>query len=433
LVDTPATSPATPPPAAEGRSLWRNANFLKLWAGESISLAGSQVTELALPLTAVLALGAGAGEMGFLGAARFAPYLLVTLPAGLFADRHRRRPILIWANVARAVLIALIPLLALLGWLRIEHLYVLAFATGCLTVFFDVTYWSYLPVLVDRDQLIEGNSRMMATSSIATIGGPGLGGAMIQLLTAPIALLADAASFLVSAVSLALIRHPEPIPEPASRDVGLLGELREGFAVVARNPILRALAGTGGTYNLFNAWVETLFVLLAVNTLGLSPALIGLVLSSGAAGALVGSLAAEPVARRIGIGPAVVWTVVLECAAMLPIAFAGGSTAMVLIVLIAAFSVNGFGVSLSSVHAITVRQTITPERLLGRMTASYRLIGFGGIPIGAALGGLAGELLGLRLGMLLGAIGMLSAAAFVVASPLRNLKTLPRADAEAGS
>lgn len=414
--------------AAASRSLWRNGDFLRLWTGESISLAGSQVTELALPLTAVLTLGAGPADMGLLGAARFAPYLLVTLPAGLVADRHRRRPILLWANLGRALLIGLIPLLAVLGWLRIEQLYVIAFATGVLTVFFDVTYWSYLPVIVDRDQLTEGNSRLMASSSIATIGGPGLGGALVQLLTAPIALLVDAASFLASAVSLALIRQREAVPDPPYEGDGILGQLREGFVVVVRHPLLRALVGTAGSYNMFNAWIEVLFVLLAVQVLGLTPALIGLVLSSGAAGALVGSLAAGPLARRIGIGPAVVWTVVLECVAMLPIAFVGGSTAVVLGVLFGAFFVNGFGVSLSSVHAITVRQTVTPDRLLGRMTASYRLIGFGGIAIGAFLGGLAGELLGLRVGLFVGCVGLLSAAAFVVASPLRGLRQLPSAD-----
>jgi MFS family permease len=415
-------------PTAASRGLWRNGDFLRLWAGESISLAGSQVTELALPLTAVLTLGSGPAEMGLLGAARFAPYLLVTLPAGLVADRHRRRPILLWANLGRALLIGLVPLLAVLGWLRIEQLYVIAFATGVLTVFFDVTYWSYLPVIVDRDQLTEGNSRMMASSSIATIGGPGLGGALVQLLTAPVALLVDAASFVASAVSLALIRHREAAPDPPHEGDGILAQLREGFGVVVRHPLLRALVGTAGSYNMFNAWIEVLFVLLAVRVLGLTPALIGLVLSSGAAGALVGSLAAGPLARRIGIGPAVVWTVVLECVAMLPIAFVGGSTALVLAVLFGAFFVNGFGVSLSSVHAITVRQTVTPDRLLGRMTASYRLIGFGGIAIGAFLGGLAGELLGLRAGLFVGCVGLLSAAAFVVASPLRSLRQLPSAE-----
>jgi MFS family permease len=409
------------------RSIMRNRDFLLLWAGEGVSLAGSQVTELALPLTAVLSLGAGAGEMGLLGLARFAPYLLVTLPAGLMADRFRRRPILLWANVGRAAFIGLVPLLAMLGWLRMEHLYAVAFATGTLTVFFDVTYWSYLPVIVEPDQLTEGNSRLMATQSIATIGGPGLGGALVQVLTAPIALVVDAASFLLSAVSLALIRRPEPKPEPSAEDTdGVRAQVREGFAVVLGHPILRALVGTAGAYNLFNAWIEVLFVILAVQVLGLTPTLIGLVLSSGAAGALAGALLAAPMARRMGIGPAVVWTVVLECVAMLPIAFVGGPTWVVLTVLFAAFFVNGFGVSLSSVHAISLRQTVTPNRLLGRMTATYRLIGYGGISIGALAGGLAGELLGVRVGVLLGAIGMLSAAAFVVLSPLRGVRSLPQ-------
>ena len=423
----PEAPPA--PSAAPAPSIMRNRDFLLLWAGEGISLAGSQVTELALPLTAVLALGAGAGEMGLLGLARFAPYLLVTLPAGLMADRFRRRPILLWANLGRAALVGLIPLLAMLGWLRMEHLYAIAFGTGILTVFFDVTYWSYLPVIVEPHQLTAGNSRLMATQSIATIGGPGLGGALVQILTAPVALLVDAASFLFSAVSLAFIRHPEPRPIPSADGAdGPIGQLREGFAIVMGHPILRALVGTAGAYNLFNAWIEVLFVILAVQVLGLSPTLLGLVLSSGAAGALAGALLAAPLARRMGIGPAVVWAVILDCVAMLPIAFVGGPTWVVLTVLFAAFFINGFGVSLSSVHAISLRQTVTPNRLLGRMTASYRLIGYGGISIGALVGGLAGELLGVRIGVLIGSIGMLSAAVFVIASPLRGLRELPAED-----
>lgn len=409
-------------------SLGRNADFLRLWAGETVSLLGSQVTELALPLTAVIVLGAGPVEMGLLGALRFLPYLLFTLPAGLLADRRRRRPILLWSNLGRGLLIALVPALALPGALRIEHLYLIGFGVGTLTVVFDVTYWSYLPSIVRRDQLVEGNSRLMATSAIASVGGPGLGGILVQLLTAPFALLVDAASFLASAFSLAMIRTREPAPERAA-DGAIAADLREGFATVSRHPILRALAATAGSYNLFDAWISALFVLFAVDVLGLSPGALGLVFAAGAAGALAGSVAAAPVARRIGIGPAVVWAVVFECAALLPIAVAGGPAPLAIGVLLVAFFVNGAGVSLSSVQAISVRQTVTPDRLLGRMTASYRLIGYGGIPIGAFLGGLMGELVGLRGGILLGAIGMLSAAVFVVASPLTRLRTLPMADA----
>ena len=387
-----------------GSSLWRNRDFLKLWTGESVSLLGSQVTELALPLTAVIALRAGPAEMGILGAARFLPYLVLTLPAGLIADRFRRRPILIWANLGRALLIGLVPGLALIDALRIEQLYAIGAAVGSLTVIFDVTYWSYLPSVVEREQLTEGNSRLMATSAVASVGGPGLGGLLVQLLTAPIALLVDAASFAFSSVSLAVIRRAEVAPpRVAGRSIGQ--DLRDGLATVAGNRILRSLAGTAGLYNLFNAWIDALFVLFAVGRLGLTPGTIGLVISAGAAGALAGSLAAAPVARRIGIGPAVVWSVVLECVAMLPIAFVGGPTPLVLAVLIAVFFVNGAGVSLSSVHAITVRQTLTPDVLLGRMTASYRLIGYGGIPVGAFLGGVVGELIGVRGAIGVGAVG----------------------------
>lgn len=406
------------------RSLWRNADFLRLWAGEGVSLFGSEVTELALPLTAVIVLSAGPAEMGLLGGLRFLPYLLFTLPAGLLADRRRRRPILLWANVARGLLIGVVPVLALAGALRIEHLYLIGFAVGSLTVVFDVTYWSYLPTIVERDQLVAGNSRLMATSAIASVGGPGFGGYLVQALTAPLALAVDAASFFASALSLATIRRSEPIPERPDGE-SVAGELREGIRTVASNPVLRALAATAGSYNLFDAWISALFVLFAVDALGLSPGTIGLVVSAGALGALAGSLAAGPLAGRIGIGPAVVWSVVLECAAMLPIALVGGPPPLVLAVLGIAFFVNGAGVSLSSVQAITVRQSVTPDRLLGRMTASYRLIGYGGIPVGAFLGGLVGELLGVRAGILLGAAGMMSAAAFVVASPLLRMRTLP--------
>lgn len=407
------------------RSVLRERDFLKLWAGEGISLMGSQVTELALPLTAVLLLGAGPGEMGLLGAARFAPYLLLTLPAGLFADRHRRRPILVWANLLRAGLIGAVPMLALTDSLSLPVLYLVAFALGGMTVFFDVTFWSYLPAVVKRDQLIEGNSRLMAASSVASVGGPGLGGILVQLLSAPVALAVDAASYLVSAFSLVAIQRTEPIPARTDEGRSIARDLHEGLQTVIGHPVLRSLAATAGAYNLFNAWIEALFVYFAITVLGLSPAAVGFILASSAIGALIGALAAGPAARRIGIGPAVVWAVVVECAAMLPIAFARGPEPFVWAILAGAFFLNGFGVSLSSIQAITLRQTVTPEHLLGRMTATYRFIGYGGIPVGAALGGLAGELLGARGAILLGSLGLLSAVAFVVASPIARLHDVP--------
>ena len=406
-------------------TLWRNRDFLQLWAGETISLFGSEVTELALPLTAILVLGADAGELGLLGAARFVPFLLFTLPVGVLADRRRRRPLLIVANLGRAAAIGSVPLLAVLGALTMPGLIVIAFVAGALTVLFDVTYVSYIPTVVGREHLVDANSRLQASASAAAIGGPGLGGLLVQWLSAPIALVVDAGSYLVSAVNLLLIHARERAPDPPVGTHGITGQIREGFGLLLGHRSLRALAGVAGAYNLFGQWIAVLFVLFAVEELGLSPGLIGLVISSGAVGALFGAIFAGRVARALGIGRAIVWAVVIECVVMLPLGFVAGPTAIVLATLFAIYFVNGCFVTMSSVHAIAYRQAVTPEGLLGRVTAGYRFISYGSIPIGALLGGLAGEWLGLRGGLVVGTVGLLTAAVFVLLSPLREVHRLP--------
>ena len=407
-------------------SLWRNRDFLQLWIGETISLFGSEVSELALPLAAILVLGAEAGDLGLLGAARFAPFLLLTLPVGVLADRRRRRPMLVAANLGRAVAIGSVPALALLDALSMPALLLIAATVGSLTVLFDVTYTSYVPTVVGRDQLIAGNSRLQVSASAAAIGGPGLGGLLVQALTAPVALVVDAISYLVSAVNLLLIRTVELEPGAGHR-ASMIREVRDGFALLLGHRSLRALAGVAGTYNLFSQWVTVLFLLFAVEELRMSPGVIGLVISSGAVGALIGAVLAGRVARLIGVGPAIVWAVVVECGVMLPIGFLAGASPFVLVVLVAVHVVNGCFVTMSSVHALAYRQAVAPERLLGRITAGYRFISYGAIPIGAVLGGLAGEWLGLRGGLVLGSVGLLTAAAFVLVSPLRHVRELPGA------
>ena len=405
--------------------LWRNRDFLQLWAGETISLFGSEITELALPLTAILVLGADASELGLLGAARFAPFLLFTLPVGVLADRRRRRPMLVAANLGRAVAIGTVPALVILDILTMPALLVIAFVVGSLTVLFDVTYTSYVPTVVGRDQLIAGNSRLQVSASAAAIAGPGLGGLLVQALTAPIALLVDAVSYLVSAVNLLLIGAAEPQPGGGEHQ-SVVGEVREGFGLLLGHRSLRALAGVAGAYNLFSQWISVLFLLFAVAELGMSPSLIGLVISSGAVGALIGAMLAGRVAGWLGVGPAIVWAVVLESAVMLPIGFVTGTNWLVVPILIAVHVVNGCFVTMSSVHALAYRQAVAPERLLGRITAGYRFISYGAIPIGALLGGLVGEWLGPRIGLVLGSVGLLSAAVFVLLSPLRHVRELPR-------
>lgn len=408
--------------------LWRNRDFVRLWGGETVSLLGSEVTELALPLVAVTTLDASAGQMGLLAAARFAPFLLVTLPAGAWVDRRRRRPVLVGCNLGRALLVGLIPLLAWLDVLRMRHLYGIAFAVGVLTVVFDVAYQSFLPSLVSREELVEGNSRLQASAAVARVGGPGLGGALVQLAGAPRALLVDAASFVVSMASLLAIRHREPAPA-SSRDgeprLGFRDEIAEGLRVTYRNPLLRSMAGMAATYNLFEQVILALLVLYATEQLGLGPGLIGLVISTGSVGALAGAALTGRLQRRLGVGPSLILAVVVECASLLLVPVAGGAAPVAAGLLGLAFLGNGFGLGLSSVLAVSLRQAVTPDRLLGRMNASYRFLTFGAIPIGALLGGTLGELLGVRAAMAAGAAGCLLTVPWVLLPPLPALRRMP--------
>ena len=398
-----------------------------------MSLFGSEVTELALPLVAVLVLDADAGQMGLLAAARFAPFLLLTLPAGAWVDRRRRRPVLVASNLGRALLVGLVPLLAGLGLLGMGHLYGIAFAVGVLTMLFDVAYQSYLPSLVDRDQLVEGNSKLQASASVARVGGPGLGGLLVQLVGAPRTLLVDAVSYLVSAASLLAIRGREPAPA-TGRDgaprIGFRREVAEGLRVTYRNPVLRAMAGLAATYNFFSQVIEALLVLYATQELDLSAGLIGLIVASGSVGALVGAALAGRLERRLGVGPALILAVVVECAALLLVPLAGGPPLVVSGLLGLAFVANGFGLGLSNVLAVSLRQAVTPDRLLGRMNASYRFLTYGAIPLGALLGGALGELLGLRTAVAVGAVGSLLTVPWALLPPLPRIRQMPEAVTE---
>jgi MFS family permease len=418
--------------AGAARPLSRSPDFLKLWSGQTVSLFGSYITELALPLTAVLVLHASAGQMGLLGTARWLPYLLFTLWVGALADRVRRLPLLIGVDIGRAIAMGTIVALALTDSLTFELLLVLVFVFGAMTVVFDVSWYSFVPCVVSREQLIGANSRLQASNSVAQVGGPSLGGLLVQLVTAPYALLADAISFVVSAGSLLSIRveEPKPEPEPDTAVRGSLARIREGLSITYRNPFLRAFAGVAGFYNLFDQWILTLFVLYAVRKLGMTGSSIGLVLSAGAAGALVGSVVAGRAARRLGAGRSILVEVLVECAAFLVIPFVPAHSVVTLPILAVAFALNGVGTAASSVMAITLRQLVTPERLLGRMNASYRFVSFGAIPLGALLGGTAGQLLGLRAALIVGAVAMLSTVVWIVFSPLPGLRDISEATPE---
>jgi MFS family permease len=414
------------PKAARGGALWRDAEFMKFWTGEAISQVGAQVATLALPLTAVLTLHASSSEVGLVNAASYAPFLLVTLLVGVWVDRVRRRPLMIAANVGRTLLVAAVPLLAELDLLRIEYVYVAALGVGALTVLYDVSYQSYLPTLVGKEHLVEGNSKLQGTSSLAQIGGPGLAGLLIGLVTAPYALLINSGSYLVSVGTLVALRRPEPKPPVPERPLGLRKSVGEGIRIIWDSAHLRACALQSGLYNLCWMSLQTVFVLYAVRQLDLSPGTIGLLLGTGAVGSLLGSFAAQPLKRTLGLGPAILFALLSCCLApvVIPLAPAGGG-AVSLTLFVAAFGLIGAGGTMANIHIISLRQSITPDDLLGRMNAGYRFISWGTLPLGALIGGWLGDQIGMRPTLFVTAAVFVSAVLVVLASPVWRLVDFP--------
>ena len=405
--------------------LWQHRDFMKLWGGETVSLFGSQITFLALPLTAVLILKATPAQMGILGAVEFLPFLLLSLFAGVWADRIRRRPILISADLGRAALLGSIPLCYALGWLNIYYLYLVALSTGVLTVFFDVAYQSYLPVLVERADLVEGNGKLEVSRSVAQVAGPSLAGTLVQVVTAPIAIVLDALSFLGSALFLSTIRKPEPPPASVESRRSVWVEIGEGLRVVLGNRLLRSIAACTGTSNLFSNIIQAVLTLYVINELKFEPGLYGFVTSFAGVGALIGALVAGGTARRFGVGPTIVWSAFLAGVGMLLVPLAGDKSFLAATFLAGSFFVVGFTGPVYNITQVSLRQAITPHRLQGRMNASMRFMVWGTMPIGSLIGGFLGELIGLRATLVVGAVGSLFAFVWVLASPVIHLQKQP--------
>jgi MFS family permease len=409
---------STPAPA----TLWRHRDFMKLWVAQTISVFGTGFTQLALPLIAVTLLGATPAQMGFLGTAEFLPFLLLGLVAGAWVDRWPRRPVLIVGDVGRALALATIPLAALAGVLRMSQLYVVGFLAGVLTVFFDVAYQAYLPALVERRQLVEGNSRLEASRSIAQVSSPGIAGVVIQLFSASVAIVLDALSYLASALFIGRIRQQEGRPDPSGRRP-MVAEVREGLGVVFGSRLLRSIAGCTGTFNFFsNVW-GVLIILFAVRELSLTAATIGVVFTIGNVGALLGAFVAGRVGRRLGVGPTIILTSLAAALGFVPLVFATPRTAVPL--LIAGGLISGFSNVVYNVTQVSLRQAITPQRLQGRMNATMRFVVWGTIPLGSLAGGALGELLGLRPAITVGVAGGLLAFLWVFFSPVRSLRRMP--------
>lgn len=405
--------------------LWRHPDFLKLWTGQTVSLLGSEFTALAFPLTAILVLGATPLQTGILRATVEAPWFLLGLFAGVWVDRMRRRPILIGANLGRAALLGFVPLAAALGKLRIEQLYVIAFLAGVCTVFFEVAYQSYLPALVPRGQLVDANSKLNTSLTLAGTVGPGLAGSVIQLLTAPFAIVLDMLSFLISAASLSAIRTPEPPAAVPAGRVSIWRQLGDGLQVIRHEPHIRAFLSTNGTFNFFDGFIRAVYVLYLARGLGLSPAIIGLIFGLGSVGGVIGALVARPLADRWGIGPTIVGSALLRGASTAGIPLAGSLAAGVVPLLVIVQFLWSGSFSIYSISQNSTRQAVVPNRLLGRVTASFRVVARGAIPLGALLGGLTGAQVGLRATLAVGAVGAICSGLWLLHSPVRALHTQP--------
>jgi len=391
------------------------------------------VSVLAIPLAAAGTLEATAFQMGLLRALSFAPVLLFGLLAGTWIDGVRRRPLLIAADLGRVALLAIPPAAAVLGLLRIELLYAVVFLVGALTLVFDIAQTAWLPTLIEPDHLVDGNSKLELSRWLSQVSGPGLASVLVQVLSAPIAIILDAATFLVSAILVSRIRAPEPPPPPRSGPAIAWSDIRAGIDVVVRNPLLRTITLCAGASNLFAYAQAAVLVLYVTRELDMPAAAFGTVLAAFGVGGILGATLAPRAARSLGIGGSILCGVLLMAVGDLLVALAGASlptgrpnavaVAMALPLLVTGQLLNGLGLPLFTVSAVSLRQTIVPSHLLGRVIASSRLVTWGALPAGALLGGTLGDTIGLHATLLVAAIGACLVVLVVARSSISDARS----------
>ena len=407
--------------------LLREPEFRSFWLGQTVSVFGDQISYLALPIVAVLTLNADAGQMGLLTAMSLLPALLFSLPGGVWLDRiHRRRRLMIIFDLARAGLVAIVPIAYLLDFLSMTLLLAVAFLVGTLAIGFHLAWMTVFASVARREQYVEANALLNGSRSVSAVGGPALGGVLIQLLNAPIALVADALSFLASAVFLARVRAPDADVE---HDPGTIREqLTSGMSFVLRDPILRPSILGVATMNLFNFAYQALFILFATRYLGVEPGVLGLLLGVGAIGGVLGAIVGPGVGRRLGVGGAFTVAIVIFSASAILVPLALGLPyPVILALLFLAEFIGGFGVMILDINGGSLLIARTPSRIRGRAGGAFTFINVGIRPIGAILGGTLGALIGVRETLLIVTVAQLSGLLWLFRSPVIGLKELPEA------
>ena len=404
--------------------LWRHSDFLKLWSAETVSQFGTQISLLALPLVAIDVLHVSAFKVAAMTTVEFLPFLLVSLPAGVWVDRLSRRPILVAGDLARAGLLASIPIANAMDVLTIWQLYGVGFVVGIATVFFDIAYQSYLPSLVERRQITDGNAKLEISRSAAQLGGPGIAGLLVGWLRAPAAILFDGISFLGSALFIFSIRKTEIAQADRAPRRKMRTELREGLSYVLRHPYLKNIAACTAIFNFFGLLGFAILLVFARRRLHLSPEAIGLAFTLSNFGPLLAALTANKIFARLGVGRTIIVSSILGGPMFLVIPFAPrGHAALAL--LIPAMLVGGFMGVVYNIAQVSLRQAITPERLQGRMNSVMRFIVWGAIPLGSFVGGILASLIGLKATLIVSGIGTSLAFLPVLFSPVRSVRKMP--------
>lgn len=405
-------------------TVWRHRDFAHLWAATTISMLGSFVTRTALPFAAILVLGAGASDVALLRGAELVAALVVGLFAGAWVDRLRRRPILIWADIGRAVLLLTVPIMFVADALTLFQLVLVAFGVAILTTFFDTADRAYLPTVIGRDRLVEANATLTGSGAAAEFLGFGAGGWLIQWLTAPIAIALDAVSFLVSAVLIGRIEVVEPPPPPIADREPVLREIADGLRLTLRDPILRPLALADAAVAGFWGVYGTVYLVFATS-IGFSPGVIGLVAAVGGLASLAGATVAARIARGMGVGRFLVGALVLVTIGNGVFALTPGATLIGLVCLLTQQLLSDSAMTAFDVVAVSIRQSTVADRHLGRVVASFHVLAMAAMLIGTVAGAIVAEVMGLRAALVLGAVGGVVGLIILATSEVRSLKAMP--------
>jgi MFS family permease len=403
-----------------------NQAFALFWTGQTVSTLGAQVTAFAVPLLAAITLHATSFQMGLLRAAEFAPFLVFTLPAGVWADLGVRRWLMIASSLIRGAFITVVPLAVVFGWMHLAVLYVVMFVMGSLKVVFEMAYQTYIPEIVERDTLVDANSKIMMSYALGQSTGPGLGGLMVELLGAPMAVLADASAYFLSAICLFKIKHREA--RVRHQRGNIFQQIGDGFRYVGQEPHIHSLLCLVTASNFFQNAIMAILVLYATRDLSIRPGVFGITVSVGGIGAVLGAFGAARLGRLLGPGPFVIWSTIMIALAAFCFPLVNTGNLAGVITLAVAYFVLSAGGSAVTVFAWTIRQTLTPSEMLGRMNGAFRFIVTGIMPFGAFFGGWLGEIIGIRTTLVVCAFGLFIASGLSRFSALQSLKTLNDAD-----